>query len=948
MLLSEPVKVALPADITTRDLLNKRFLVPDVDTFYLCRVFDVSDLGKKHHLIKYEPVIQKGHEGLVHHMLLHKCSGVDRKYVGVNFDCYHSHNDQLRACSSTIVSWAVGGGEFYYPPEAGLPLGEVGDNDLLILETHYNNPGVRNDFVDNSGVRLHLTPTLRQYDAGILYSGVGVQDLQIIPPFDKEFESSGFCTAECLNKGLAAFPDGVNIIAVLLHGHLLTRKIRTRLIRNGTELEPLAVDDNYDFNFQDFRTFPKPRKLMSGDSLIVQCSYDSSKQTNVTYGGLATTDEMCLSFMIYYPRMPLEMCESIPMYNMVPRAESSSGRAVAAQFDFTSQSVRNHFKMLTSTTNHWAQCIGDNKYSHQVLPMLVPKVPYVEPPSTCSKTSSQPLTTPSPKSHPCQSPTPSEDFDFKEKLDSEGKYVLFWNNNKTHITFEIHVETKGYIGFGLSPNGKMYPADVIVGWVKDGVPHFKDRHTTGHSQPLVDASQDWHLLYAREDHCRTVMKVVRKLDTCDDQDYKITDDTVKIIYSYHPHDPVSDDVIPYHGAHRGIRSLLLLSKISPPTLETDAVTIDILNNHYHVPAADTTYSCRVFDLSYLQKKHHLVKFEVVVEKGHDVLVHHMVLYKCPGLSRDLINSPNYICHEDKSKEPCSKIVALWAVGGEAFYFPEEAGFPVAEPGDTELYIMETHYNNPERRADFVDNSGFRLTVTPTLRAHDAAIISVQSAVDKSQVIPPHQPNFVTTAYCNQSTLQQYLQEFPNGVKVIGVQQHAHLLGKAIKTRLIRGGVEQKPLADDRYYDFNYQDFRRANRTLKAGDSIIVECTYDSTGRDNITYGGYSTHEEMCISFIFYYPRSRLLNCQTKPLYDRFHTETKTHWWSYLSPLNGTFDALDWTKPSVVQKLKDSLQHDSFFYIYGHDSAQYNYTFGYPKDMLPTVPYTEPTNANCVV
>ena len=38
----------------------------------------------------------------------------------------------------------------------------------------------------------------------------------------------------------------------------------------------------------------------------------------------------------------------------------------------------------------------------------------------------------------------------------------------------------------------------------------------------MDASQDWHLLYAREDHCRTVMKVVRKLDTCDDQDYKIT------------------------------------------------------------------------------------------------------------------------------------------------------------------------------------------------------------------------------------------------------------------------------------------------------------------------------------------------------------------------------------------------------------------------------------------
>lgn len=51
---------------------------------------------------------------------------------------------------------------------------------------------------------------------------------------------------------------------------------------------------------------------------------------------------------------------------------------------------------------------------------------------------------------------------------------------------------------------------------------FQDRHTVSHSQPIVDASQDWHLLYAREDHCRTVLKMVRKLDTCDDKDFKIT------------------------------------------------------------------------------------------------------------------------------------------------------------------------------------------------------------------------------------------------------------------------------------------------------------------------------------------------------------------------------------------------------------------------------------------
>jgi hypothetical protein len=34
---------------------------------------------------------------------------------------------------------------------------------------------------------------------------------------------------------------------------------------------------------------------------------------------------------------------------------------------------------------------------------------------------------------------------------------------------------------------------------------------------------------------------------------------------------------------------------------------------------------------------------------------------------------------------------------KAFYFPEEAGLPVVEPGDSDLYIMEVHYNNPQRR-----------------------------------------------------------------------------------------------------------------------------------------------------------------------------------------------------------------------------------------------------------
>ncbi|KAK3586452.1 hypothetical protein CHS0354_001835 [Potamilus streckersoni] len=68
---------------------------------------------------------------------------------------------------------------------------------------------------------------------------------------------------------------------------------------------------------------------------------------------------------------------------------------------------------------------------------------------------------------------PTEPFNYSTEVDTNGNYLLFWKFNDTHITFEVHVKTYGYVGFGLSENGKMYPADVVVGWMKDGVTHFK-------------------------------------------------------------------------------------------------------------------------------------------------------------------------------------------------------------------------------------------------------------------------------------------------------------------------------------------------------------------------------------------------------------------------------------------------------------------------------------------
>jgi hypothetical protein len=47
-------------------------------------------------------------------------------------------------------------------------------------------------------------------------------------------------------------------------------------------------------------------------------------------------------------------------------------------------------------------------------------------------------------------------------------------------------------------------------------------------------------------------------------------------------------------------------------------------------------------------------------------------------------------------------------------------------------------------------------MTPTLRPHDAGILEISAFVDKSQVIPPYQPKFVTTGFCPKACMHEVM------------------------------------------------------------------------------------------------------------------------------------------------------------------------------------------------
>jgi hypothetical protein len=76
---------------------------------------------------------------------------------------------------------------------------------------------------------------------------------------------------------------GIKLVSVVLHSHQAGKKLRLRHIRDGRELPRVAEDDNYDFNYQQSRMFPKEVAVLPGDELVTECVYQTSNRTEPTF-----------------------------------------------------------------------------------------------------------------------------------------------------------------------------------------------------------------------------------------------------------------------------------------------------------------------------------------------------------------------------------------------------------------------------------------------------------------------------------------------------------------------------------------------------------------------------------------------------------------------------------------------------------------------------------------
>jgi Copper type II ascorbate-dependent monooxygenase, C-terminal domain len=176
--------------------------------------------------------------------------------------------------------------------------------------------------------------------------------------------------------------------------------------------------------------------------------------------------------------------------------------------------------------------------------------------------------------------------------------------------------------------------------------------------------------------------------------------------------------------------------------------------------------------------------------------------------------------------------------------PPQAGFPLS---GTTHYAVQVHYNNLMHLAGETDHSGFSVCTTTELRPNDADVL----AFGTNQIsIPPHGTLDET---CD-ITLPSDTPE----VTFVADMPHMHELGTIISSiDHPASGAASIDLGTRDPWDFNTQFWTNlAGTQVGPGDMVSTRCAWFNPGATTVSFGE-DTEDEMCFSFVVYYPKITL-------------------------------------------------------------------------------------------
>lgn len=178
-----------------------------------------------------------------------------------------------------------------------------------------------------------------------------------------------------------------------------------------------------------------------------------------------------------------------------------------------------------------------------------------------------------------------------------------------------------------------------------------------------------------------------------------------------------------------------------------------------------------------------------------------------------------------------------------------------------------HYENPAMEKDVFVSTKLRLWTTKNLRPTEFGILTVGTVSAPLNILLPPKMDRISLEYTCRNDFLNNIFGDNEKITIFAHLPHTHLAGRSLYSKVIRNKKEVEYIGNNKYYDFNYQyvNFLKKPVVMRRGDELSVNCIYSTLNRNRSVVSGLATHDEMCLDFLWYYPKSSTFN----DCYDNF-------------------------------------------------------------------------------
>ncbi|MCI0570450.1 MAG: hypothetical protein L0Y66_06840 [Myxococcaceae bacterium] len=310
---------------------------------------------------------------------------------------------------------------------------------------------------------------------------------------------------------------------------------------------------------------------------------------------------------------------------------------------------------------------------------------------------------------------------------------------------------------------------------------------------------------------------------------------------------------------------------APKVVDIGAPEVSVDTGHDYVPDSRLRddYRCFVVDLGLTEAR---MVTGLRITPGNRAAVHHVIVTAYVAADRAALEAaqgqdgrPGYQCF-GRSEPPgmtpqgFPQMLGAWAPGASALKQPEGTGAPL-EVG--QVAVIQVHYNLRAQGATQPDRTRLELAFAPKGTESTLRETMTIPVADPQLNIPPGAVDHVEEAALTADAWSGGFFTFffgPNGLDIVGLTGHMHMLGKHFVLTRTRAGQTTTLLEIPRW-DFHWQNGYQPVQSIdiRSSDVVTIRCVYDNTSERREAGGflspmgevnwGEGTEDEMCLAFL---------------------------------------------------------------------------------------------------